>query len=72
MPGQLLATITNLSNGVAIALAYTLKYLTNFDLADVLTRTEFFSKFTERHYMLLNANTLVNLFVSLCRTLMIL
>ena len=49
-----------------IALAYILEYLTSFALEDVLSMTEFFGKFTERHYMLLNANTLINLYVLAC------
>ncbi|TDL27572.1 DNA mismatch repair protein MSH3 [Rickenella mellea] len=59
--GKLLAVVSNLPQSVSIALAHILDYLNSFGLANVLTRTEFFTKFTERHHMLLNSNTLANL-----------
>ena len=59
--GKLLAAVSDLPKNVTIALALSLDYLLGFGLADVLTQTEFFSKFSERQHMLLNANTLSNL-----------
>ena len=48
---------------VVVALAHLVKYLSAFDVADALLETQFFSRFTERTHMLLNGNTLTNLFV---------
>ncbi|EJD05960.1 uncharacterized protein FOMMEDRAFT_104344 [Fomitiporia mediterranea MF3/22] len=59
--GKLLAAISDLPRKVVIALAHSLNYLNSFGLGDVLTEMQFFSKFTERQHMLLNANTLSNL-----------
>ncbi|KAI8998992.1 muts domain V-domain-containing protein [Trametes punicea] len=59
--GELMAAITNFSKLVVIAFAHALKYLSAFNVADALRETRFFSKFTERTHMLLNANTLTNL-----------
>lgn len=61
--GKLLATITELPQRVSVSLTHCLHYLTTFGLADVLTQTQFFSKFMEQQFMLLNANTLANLYV---------
>ncbi len=49
-------------NQVVIALAHVVKYLSTFDVADALLETKFFMKFTERTHMLLNGNTLTNLY----------
>lgn len=59
--GDLMAAVADFSKLVVIALAHTLKYLITFNVADALRETRFFSKFTERTHMLLNANTLTNL-----------
>ncbi|KAH8117506.1 muts domain V-domain-containing protein [Phellopilus nigrolimitatus] len=59
--GKLLAAISDLPRKASIALAHSVNYLNSFGLADVLTQTQFFTKFTERQHMLLNANTLANL-----------
>lgn len=59
--GDLMAAITEFSKLVVITLAQSLKYLSTFNVADALRETRFFSKFTERTHMLLNANTLTNL-----------
>ncbi|KAL7283069.1 hypothetical protein ACG7TL_002493 [Trametes sanguinea] len=59
--GDLMAAITEFSKLVVIALAHAVKYLSTFHVADALRETRFFSKFTERTHMLLNANTLTNL-----------
>lgn len=64
--GKLLASLSDLPQRVVIGLANSMQYLKAFGLADVLTRTEFFAKFTERQHMLLNANTLANLYGKLC------
>ncbi|KAL5533020.1 MSH3 [Sanghuangporus sanghuang] len=60
--GKLLAAVSDLPRKIVVALAHSLNYLNSFGLGDVLTQTQFFSKFTERQHMLLNANTLSNLF----------
>ena len=57
-----MAAITDFSKLVVIALAQSLKYLSSFNVADALRETRFFGKFTERTHMLLNANTLTNLY----------
>lgn len=62
--GRLLAAALELPPQVTTALSQIIKYLSSFGLADVLTRTEFFYRFTERQHMLLNANTLKNLSVT--------
>ena len=62
--GKLLASAIDLPKSVCIPLADIVKYLSIFGLAEVLTRVEFFLKFTEKTHMLLNANTLTNLYVS--------
>lgn len=59
-----MAAITDFPKLVVIALAQSLKYLTTFNVADALRETRFFAKFTERTHMLLNANTLTNLYES--------
>ncbi|EIW60757.1 mismatch repair protein MSH3 [Trametes versicolor FP-101664 SS1] len=59
--GDLMAAITEFSKIVVITLAQSLNYLATFNVADALRETRFFSKFTERTHMLLNANTLTNL-----------
>ena len=61
--GRLFAVVTDLPKNVIVALAHSLDYLRTFDLSDVLTQTRFFNKFSERQHMLLNANTLSNLYV---------
>ena len=57
-----MAAITEFSKLVVIALGQSLKYLKTFNIADALRETRFFAKFTERTHMLLNANTLTNLY----------
>ncbi|KLO18801.1 hypothetical protein SCHPADRAFT_819209 [Schizopora paradoxa] len=59
--GKLLADVSGLPQKVVIALAHVHNYLATFGLSEVLSQTDFFSKFTERQHMLLNANTLANL-----------
>lgn len=59
--GKLFAIVKDLPQRVCIALAHVVEHLQSFGLAEALTRTEFFSKFTERRHMLLNSNTLANL-----------
>lgn len=61
--GKLLEAISNLPQRVSIALAHTIQHLNKFGLSDILTQTDFFTKFTARQHMLLNANTLSNLSV---------
>ncbi|KAF4615129.1 hypothetical protein D9613_003157 [Agrocybe pediades] len=59
--GELMAAITDLPRRVVIALAHSIKYLSNFGIADAFLETKFFTKFTTRAHMLLAANTLINL-----------
>ncbi|EPQ58610.1 hypothetical protein GLOTRDRAFT_137270 [Gloeophyllum trabeum ATCC 11539] len=59
--GQLLATAMAFPKRVIIALAHAIKYLSDFQLAKVLIRTEFFDEFSKRTTMLLHGNTLTNL-----------
>lgn len=61
--GKLFAAVNDLPKNAIVALAHSLDYLRTFDLSDVLTQTRFFNKFSERQHMLLNANTLSNLYV---------
>lgn len=56
-----MAAVTDFPKRVVVALAHAIKHLSTFGLADALLETEFFSKFTTREHMLLNANTLINL-----------
>ncbi|KAF9519406.1 hypothetical protein BS47DRAFT_1388222 [Hydnum rufescens UP504] len=59
--GKLMATIVDLPKTAVVALAHTIKYLTEFDLGDVFVQTSMFTKFTTEAHMLLNGNTLSNL-----------
>ena len=56
-----MATIVGLPKTVVVALAHTIKYLTEFELSDVFVQTSMFTKFATRAHMLLNGNTLSNL-----------
>lgn len=55
--------IANFPQQVVVALAHAIKYLSAFSIADAFLGARFFSKFTNRTHMLLNANTLTNLLV---------
>ncbi|KIJ68934.1 hypothetical protein HYDPIDRAFT_80554 [Hydnomerulius pinastri MD-312] len=57
----ILGVIANLPQQVVIALAHVIKYLSAFSIADAFLGARFFTKFTNRMHMLLNANTLTNL-----------
>lgn len=59
--GKLMAAVSDFPKSVVIALAHVVRYLSKFEVADVLLETNFYSKFTERTHMLLNGNTLTNL-----------
>lgn len=58
-----MADITSLPKQVVIALAHSVRHLAAFGLSDSFRRTTFFTKFLTRSHMLLNANTLTNLWV---------
>lgn len=60
-----MAAVTNFPKQVVVALSHLLNYLTAFNVEDALLETKFFAKFTERTHMLLNGNTLTNLYVLL-------
>ena len=64
-----MAAVTAFPKLVVVALAQLHKYLVTFNVADALRETRFFAKFTERTHMLLNANTLTNLYAPPCRTI---
>ncbi|EED81705.1 predicted protein [Postia placenta Mad-698-R] len=59
--GKLMAAIADFPKLVVQALAYAVKYLSDFHVEDSLRETKFFAEFTERTHMLLNSNTLTNL-----------
>ncbi|KAF7968561.1 hypothetical protein HWV62_30097 [Athelia sp. TMB] len=59
--GKLMAAVTDFPKQVVVVLAHTIKYLSAFSIADAFLETKFFSKFTTRAHMLLNGNTLTNL-----------
>ena len=61
--GELTAAVTSFPQQVVIALAHVMKYLSTFKVADALLETRFFTKFAQRTHMLLNGNTLTNLYV---------
>lgn len=61
--GELTAAVTTFPRRVTVALAHLIKYLRGFDVADALLKTQFFARFAERTHMLLNGNTLTNLWV---------
>ncbi|KAI0948577.1 hypothetical protein AcV7_009281 [Taiwanofungus camphoratus] len=58
---KLVAAVAAFPNLVLLALAHSVKYLSNFNVEDALRETKFFAKFAERTHMLLNGNTLTNL-----------
>jgi DNA mismatch repair protein MSH3 len=59
--GELLARICDLPKRVVVALAHAIKHLSDFNVADPLLETNYFSKFSEGKHMILAANTLTNL-----------
>lgn len=65
-----MAEVADFPKQVIVALAQCIEYLSAFRIADALLATNFFSKFTTRAHMLLNGNTLTNLYVlsSCCGT----
>jgi len=60
---KILAIVAGLPQLVVISLAHAIKYLSTFSIADVALAVKFFTRFTERNHMLLNGNTMTNLFV---------
>jgi DNA mismatch repair protein MSH3 len=60
--GELMEAVADLPRQVVIALAQCIKYLLGFGIADAFLATKFFTKFTTRSHMLLNGNTLTNLY----------
>ncbi|KAF8557342.1 hypothetical protein OG21DRAFT_1505567 [Imleria badia] len=57
----ILGVIASLPQQVVVALAHTIHYLSSFRIADAFLGARFFTKFTNRTHMLLNATTLANL-----------
>jgi DNA mismatch repair protein MSH3 len=62
--GKLMAAVADFPQRVVVVLAHTIKHLSAFSIADAFLETKFFNKFSTRAHMLLNGNTLTNLFVS--------
>jgi DNA mismatch repair protein MSH3 len=62
-PGQAIALITGLPNQVVISLAYAIRHLVAFGIADAFLAPQFFSPFAAKSHMLLDGNTLTNLSV---------
>ncbi|KAF8843625.1 hypothetical protein BDN67DRAFT_964104 [Paxillus ammoniavirescens] len=58
---SILGVISSLPQQVVIALVHAIKYLSAFRIADAFLGARFFTKFTNRTHMLLNANTLTNM-----------
>jgi hypothetical protein len=60
--GKLMAAIVDFPRRVVIALAHVIKHLSEFSIADAFLETNFFTQFTTKAHMLLNGNTLTNLY----------
>jgi DNA mismatch repair protein MSH3 len=60
---KILAIVAGLPQLVVISLAHAIKYLSTFSIADAALAVKFFTRFSERNHMLLNGNTMTNLFV---------
>jgi DNA mismatch repair protein MSH3 len=60
---KILAIVAGLPQLVVISLAHAIKYLSTFSIADAALAVKFFARFSERNHMLLNGNTMTNLFV---------
>lgn len=60
---KILATVAGLPKLVIISMAHAIKHLSTFSIADAVLTVKFFTRFTERSHMLLNGNTMTNLFV---------
>ncbi|EIN07832.1 hypothetical protein PUNSTDRAFT_121053 [Punctularia strigosozonata HHB-11173 SS5] len=58
---RLVEAIADFPHTVIIALARAIKYLSAFDVADVLREINFFTRFAGRAHMLLNGKTMTNL-----------
>lgn len=61
---ELPSSITDLPELVMVALALALKHLTSFQLTEALLQPAFFNTFSSRTHMLLNSNTIRNLWVT--------
>ncbi|KAF9069829.1 DNA mismatch repair protein MSH3 [Rhodocollybia butyracea] len=59
--GKVMVSITDFSSQLVIALAHIVQHLSTYNVADVLSETQFFTKFSNRSHMVLAANTLRNL-----------
>jgi DNA mismatch repair protein MSH3 len=62
LSGKLMATIIGFPQRVVIVLAHAMKHLSEFSIADAFMETNFFSRFTTKAHMLLNGNTVTNLY----------
>jgi DNA mismatch repair protein MSH3 len=63
-----LETVTGFPHSVVIALAHAVTYLRSFAIADAFVQVRFFTRFATRAHMLLNANTLANLYAPIVST----
>jgi DNA mismatch repair protein MSH3 len=61
--GQPFNDVIGFPKPVVVALAHAVRYLISYGLSDAFKRTTFFTTFLTRSHMLLNANTLDNLYV---------
>lgn len=59
--GKVMVSITDFSSQLVIALAHIVQHLSTYNVADVLSETQFFTKFSNMSRMVLAANTLRNL-----------
>lgn len=67
-----LGSVLELPQPVITALAHCIKYLADFGLTNIFRQCQLFKTFGSRSTMLLNANTVDNLYVSYIPPLMIL
>jgi DNA mismatch repair protein MSH3 len=59
-----MAIIADFPRVVIVALSYTIRHLSAFDVSKAFRQAVHFTEFKNKVHMLLNANTLTNLFVA--------
>jgi len=62
--GQPFNDVIGLPKAIVVALAHAVRHLISYGLSEAFKKTTFFSTFLTRSHMLLNANTLENLYVN--------
>lgn len=60
----LIGLLTEYPKQVVVALAHMVEYLSKFNISRLFRKQTRFKQFMERNHMLLNANTLTNLYVT--------